>query len=279
VNGSTRAGVAAAGVSLPVNLPQAVRAEVRRALHPPYETPTVVAANGVLMAACWTLLPSAAVDALFTFHGPLAFAMVLAVWMYSDVPATNLLGGDPARSIAALDDPAVLRRMCYAKNIVLWLLATPLCTLVAIGIGVHEDQWVATALTVLWIVVVPVGALGFAGWLGIWFPYHPLPLRDRWARRRRWRPMLARWAVLVLAPYGVVPLLTAVVTLPSLLLWYALTRQAPGSRLSDAQFGWGLLLAAVPAVVAWLVGHRYGSRLAHRRRERLTGYLADPDRG
>ena len=278
MDGSTRAGVAA-GVSLPANLPQAVRAEVRRALRPPYETPIVVAANGALMTACWTLLPPGAVDALFSFHGPLAFAMVLAVWMYSDVPATNLLGGDPERSIAALADPAALRRLWYAKNIVLWLLAAPVCAAVAIGIGLHEDQLVAATLTVLWVVVVPVGALGFAGWLGIWFPYHPLPLRSRWAQRRRWRPMLARWAVLVLAPYGLVPMLTLVVTLPSLLLWYALTRDAPGGRLSDAQFGWGLLLAAVPAAAAWLVGHRYGSRLAHRRRDRLTAYLADPDRG
>jgi hypothetical protein len=47
-----------------------------------------------------------------------------------------------------------------------------------------------------------------------------------------------------------VPLLTLVVTLPSLLLWHALASGAPGDRISDAQFGWGLLLAATPAVAA-----------------------------
>ena len=31
--------------------------------------------------------------------------------------------------------------------------------------------------------------------------------------------MLCRWTVLVLTPYGVVPFLTAVLTLPSVLLW------------------------------------------------------------
>ena len=67
MDGSTRAGVAA-GVSLPANLPRAVRAEVRRALRPPYETPIVVVANGALMTACWTLLPPGMVDALFSFH-------------------------------------------------------------------------------------------------------------------------------------------------------------------------------------------------------------------
>jgi len=252
---------------------------VRRALRPPYETPSVVVVNGLLMTACWTLLPPAAVDALFTFHGPLAFAMVLASWMYSDVPATNLLGGDAGRSIAALAEPAMLRRLWYAKNIVLWLLATPLCTAAAVGIGIHNSQIAATALAVLWIVAVPFGALGFAGWLGIWFPYHPLPLPYRWSQRRRWRPMLARWAVLVLAPYGLVPALTLLLTLPTLLLWHALDREGQGGRLSAAQFGGGLLLAAATAAAAWLVGHWYGSRLASRRRQRLTVFLADPDRG
>jgi hypothetical protein len=262
-----------------VNLRQAVRVELRRALRSPYETPSVVIGNGLLVTACWTLLPASVVSSFFRFHGPLAFAMVLASWMYSDVPATNLLGGDAARSVAALADPAMLRRMWYAKNIVLWLLATPLCVAVAIGIGIHEHEPVGTVLTVLWIGVVPLGALGFAGWVGIWFPYHPLPLRYRWSQRRRWRPMLARWTSLVLAPYVVVPLLTLVVTLPSLVLWYALVGGTRDGRLSDAQFGLGLLLAAVPAAAAWLLGHRYGPRLANRRRAWLTEFLTDPSRG
>jgi hypothetical protein len=266
----------ASTLSLPATLPGAVRVELRRALHPPYDAPVVVLANGLLVALCWTLLPPAAVDAVFRFHGPLAFAMVLAMWMYADVPVTNLLGGDSARSVVALDDPGTLRRLWYAKNMVLWLLVTPVCTVTAIAIGVHERQPVAAALTVLWIALVPLGALGFAAWLGIWYPYHPLPLRYRWARRRRWRPMLVRWTVLVLVPYALVPLLATVVVLPSLLLWYALTG---GGRVNDAQFGGGLLLAAAIAVVAWLVGHWYGPRLANRRREWLAAFLTDPDRG
>jgi hypothetical protein len=83
----------------------------------------------------------------------------------------------------------------------------------------------------------------------------------------------------LVTPYGVVPLLTAVLTLPSLLLWKAVTRGAPGSRISDAQFAWGLLLAAAIAAAAWLLGHRYGPRLACRRRRWLTAFLTDPDRG
>jgi hypothetical protein len=148
---------------------------------------------------------------------------------------------------------------------------------VAIVIGVHERAPLFTVVTVLWIAAVPLGALGFANWLGIWFPYHPLPLRYRWARRRRWRPMLARWAVLVLAPYGLVPLLTVVFSVPSLVLWSAVSHG--GGRITAGQFGWGLLLAAAVTAAAWPLGHRYGLRQAARRGERLVSFLADPDRG
>ena len=162
---SGRAGTPASG-SPPATMRAAVRAEWRRALHPPYETPGVVVGNGLLLAVCWTLLPASAVSSVFRFHGPLAFSMVLASWMYSDVPATNLLGGDPQRSIAALPDPVVLRRMWYAKNLIMWMLVTPVCALTAIGIGIYENQLVTTLLTLLWIAAVPLGALGFpAGWV------------------------------------------------------------------------------------------------------------------
>jgi hypothetical protein len=235
--------------------------------------PGVVLINGALMALCWALLPSGVVDAVFRFHGPLAFPMVLAGWMYADVPATNLLGADPQRSLAALGNPRALRRLWYAKNLVLWLFATPPCVLAAVWIGGLEHQPAATFLTVVWVLCVPVGTLGFAGCIGVLFPYHRLPVRKRWAARRSWRRMLARWVCLLLVPYGVVPLLTLVVTLPSLLLW------AAAGRIGDVEFAAGLALAAAVATVAWPVGHWYGSRLARRRRAWLSAFLSDPCRG
>ena len=268
-----------ATISLPATLPAALRAEFRRAAHPPYETPNVVVGNGLLMTACWVFLPATVVSFVFTFHGVLAFALVLASWMYSDVPATNLLGGDAARSRAAVEDPAMVRRMWYAKNLVLWALITPLCTVVAIGLGIYEHRLATTALTVLWIATVPLGALGFSSWVGVYFPYHVLPLRYRWEQRRHWWRMLCRWTVLVLTPYGVVPFLTAVLTLPSVLLWKTEERDEHRDRITDTQFFWGLLLAAALAGVAWVVGHWYGPRLAHRHRQWLTAFLGDSERG
>ena len=140
-----------ATVALPATLPAALRAEFRRAAHPPYETPNVVVGNGLLMTACWVFLPASVVSFVFSFHGVLAFALVLASWMYSDVPATNVLGGDAARSSAALGDPAMLRRMWYAKNLVLWALITPLCTVVAIGLGIYEHRLATTARITSWV--------------------------------------------------------------------------------------------------------------------------------
>src|SRR5664279_1917925 len=101
-------------VALPGTLSEAIRAQFGRSFRSPYETPIVVVANGLLMTGAWFLLPSP--NVLFTLHGALAFPMILASWMFSDVPATNVLGPDPGRAMTALTDPTTLRRLLYAKN-------------------------------------------------------------------------------------------------------------------------------------------------------------------
>jgi hypothetical protein len=37
------------------------------------------------------------------------------------------------------------------------------------------------------------GLLPLAGWLGIYFPYHPMPLKRRWELRHRWWSIILRW--------------------------------------------------------------------------------------
>jgi hypothetical protein len=63
------------------------------------------------------------------------------------------------------------------------------------------------------------------------------------------------------------------------LAWTAVAPGGQRGRITDAQFGWGLLRAAALAGAAWVVGQRYGPRLAHRHREWLTKFLGDPERG
>jgi len=64
--------------------------------------------------------------------------MVLAGWMISDVPAAKVMALDAERMMLALEDPATFRRLLYAKNIALWALVAPVCSLLALGIGVNN---------------------------------------------------------------------------------------------------------------------------------------------
>jgi hypothetical protein len=163
---------------LPATLNQAVRRQIGLTLLPPYEALITVAVNAALMSSAWFFLPAGLKDKVFTLHGTLAFALVLAAWMYSDVPATNVLGPDARRVIAAFDDPVMFRRLLYAKNVVLWMIVTPVCAIVAVIVGLHEHNLLATLYTIVWIGVVPFGILGISSWVGIVFPYHPMPCGD-----------------------------------------------------------------------------------------------------
>ena len=158
---------------LPIRSPGRCGPSCGEALHPPYTVPLVVSFNALLMAAAWFLLPTKWFDWLFTLHGPLAFAMVMAGWMYSDVPATNVLASDRQRVLAVLDDPPMLSRLLYAQNFTLWCFVAPVCTVVAVIIGYFHHDWPPTLVSVVAIAIVPFGALGVAGWVGIIWPYHP----------------------------------------------------------------------------------------------------------
>lgn len=265
--------------ALPSTLRQAVRAEFGRAFREPYEVPIVVAINGVLTAVLWFFLPASWKNALFSVHGTLAFAMVLASWMISDVPSTNVLGPDAERVLACLDDPVMFRRLLYAKNIVLWTLVAPLCSVIALIIGINADDVTAAVVSIVGIAVVPFAALGFSAWVGIRFPYHPIRLAERWANRRPWRHMIVRWVSLAVTPYILVPTILVVFFLPSLAFWSIFAKHGLQSRLSDGEYAIGVLIACTVAVAGSLGGHRLGERLARHRRVDLSRYLSDPSRG
>ena len=255
----------------------AVRAELRLAFTSPYVAPLVVAGNAGLVIVCWRFLPVGLQDWLFHFHGALAFPMVLATWMLADVPATNVLGNDPHRALAVLDDPAALRRLLYAKSVALWLLVCPACAIVALIVGATTGDWPEAGLIAIWILLVPAGTLGFSSWLGIYWPYHPRRLDWRWQHRRSRRTTL-RWLTLILAPYGVVPLIEVLVLLPALVAWLA-TGGDPDATIPDDEFLFIVVASGVVAAATFVIGHRTAARIAARRRTGLRAYLADPDRG
>jgi hypothetical protein len=266
--------------SLPATLRIAVRREFGRTLRAPYETLITVAVNGAMMSSAWFLLPTKLKDAVFTLHGTLAFAIVLAAWMYSDVPATNVLGPDAVRVQAALDDPVMFRRLLHGKNLVLWALITPVCLIVALLNGLlFTHDLLALLYSVIWIGVIPFGVLGLSGLVGIRFPYHPMPLRYRWENRQPRRRMLYRWLALVVTPYGLVPVLGVLIMAPSLLLWGLTSTHGISQKLPDHDLGWGVALACAVAAACWFGGHWFGTRLVRRRHDKLREFLGDPTRG
>jgi hypothetical protein len=263
----------------PTRLPDAVRAELRRAFHKPFEIPIIVATNGTVMTLAWFLAPPRLLNLLFTFHGPLAYPMLLAVWMYSDVPATNLLGADAQRSAAMLGDRTALRHAQRAKNLVLWLLVSPLATTIAIAVGIHGKRPLATIFTALWVAVTPLGALGISPWLGTFFPYHNVPLRRRWAHRKPLRHKVVRWLILAMMPWLVVPGLILLISAPTVGLWVATYSTWGGRRIPDAEFIAGVTAGCAVAVLFWIAGARLAAQFAYRRRDKLANFLADPDQG
>jgi len=264
---------------LPADLRQALQAEWSRVLRPPFETPLTVAINAGLMSSAWFFLPPTLVNEVFTLHGSVAFAFVLSSWMYSDVPATNVLAPDGLRVMAAIDQPRMLRRLLLAKCTVLWCFVAPLCLLISFLVGAGQSDRITAVYSAVAIGVVPFGVLAVSAWLGILLPYHPVPLRYRWSRRREWRHMLVRWGALVLLPYAVVPALTIAFLAPSLLIWGLTSPSGLTKKLPDNDFGLGIALACVIAGLAVWLGHRVALRLIARRRHALVAYLSDPLRG
>ena len=266
-------------VELPSKPHQALRSEFRRITRPPFETLLTVAVNAALMSSAWFFLPTSLRDQVFELHGSLAFAFVLSSWMYSDVPATNVLACDTVRTLAAIDEPGALHLILTARRRMLWLVVAPVCLLIAFVNGFGAPDRVVVVYSAVAIGIIPFGVLGVSAWVGVLFPYHPIPLRYRWEHRRAWWPMLGRWATLVLLPYGVVPLLTAVFLAPTLLIWGLTSPKGLGQKLPDNDLGLGIALACLIAMAGAHFGQRASLRLVRRRRDRLVAYLADPRRG
>ncbi len=261
----------------PESLWRAVGAELRRSFRWPADIPAILAANGIAMCVGWFVLPDSLRDWFFSVHGALAFPIVLESWMLSDVPATNVLGGDARGAIAALDEARAFQRFLYAKSLALWVLAAPVCLLLAIFIGASGHHAFATLAICAVIVAMPFGVLGISAWVGILFPYHPRSLRWRWKQRRSSLGGLVRWIVLLVVPYNFVPLVCGLVLAPAILL----TRHGARAHgmLIGRGFSIGALIGCAMAAVAFFVGHAVGARIADRRRAHLVAYLSDPDRG
>jgi hypothetical protein len=80
---------------LPATSRQAVHDQFAQTFKPPYESPITIAVNGALMSSAWFFLPAGLRDKVFTLHGRLAFALVLAAWMIRTCLRRTSLGLTP----------------------------------------------------------------------------------------------------------------------------------------------------------------------------------------
>ena len=267
-------------VRLPPTFRAAVRNELLRAAHPPFEVPLVVLMNAALVTGAWFLLPR---SWFFDFTRSAAFPVALAAWMYADVPATNVLAPTPALALAALNDSPVtdwqVLRLLRARLFALWLLVTPPALVVAVITGWHQRHWMLTVGSMIAIVVVPFGMLAPSSCVGVRYPYHPRKLTWRWQQARASRRSVLRYTILVLTPYVVVPALAWLTLIPAGGLWYLTGGRLPLQPVAVWKYLTLMTLICATSAALWFWGHRYALSIVKRRRPQLTAYLADPERG
>ncbi|MFL6112501.1 MAG: hypothetical protein ACJ786_14270 [Catenulispora sp.] len=246
--------------------------------HPQDELLTI-GINALLVCLAWFLLPTETKDSVFPLHGPFAFPLVLVAWMLADTPATNVLAKDPELALRTLTRPRDLRQVLRAKRIVLVAIVVPIVVVVAAAIGISEHHLWATLYIIAVLLVLPYGVLAISVWLGIVFPYHPRPVSWRWQQRRS-RAKLFRWVTLVCLPYLLVPLVGALLLVPSAVVANAVSGAHKNpAHITASGFLAGSAVAASAVVLAVLLGNCVTRRLVQRRREPLSAYLNDPDRG
>ncbi len=260
---------------LPSSLGEAFRVEWARVFRPTFDTLTTLAVNGALMTSAWFFLPPGLKDSVFDLHGSAVFAVFLALWMYSDVPATNMIAPDAHRMIAAIDSPAILRRMLWARAAVIWALVTPLCLVLTVIYGLTDGHWLATFYGGVWIVFVPVTTLAVTPWVGIIWPFHKLAFRQRLAQRKPFWPNLGRFGLLTLVPYGLVPLLGVMLTVPAFLAWNISVSDVTHQHIPDSRLGLGVLISVAVSLVVTRLGQNVSLALIRRRRSKLLAFLAE----
>ena len=266
-------------VELPQSLRQAVRDEFRIAFRYPYTVLQVIFLNAVLVTLLWYFAPPKVESLVFDIHSPALFTIVLAGWMYSDVPATNVLASDTDRTLPALTDRTMTVRLMNAKRIALWILVAPVCALLTFLMGMHNHHWFTEVVAIASIVILPFGTLAIAGWVGILWPYHPRSLKYRWRHRRDWFHDLVRWGTLIVLPYGLVPIIGAVLLVPSLLVWNVKSERQVLEVTTVPHLVLGVILVVGTTIGGTIMGDRVAWRLIERRRSSLTHYLEHPELG
>ena len=132
------------------------------------------------------------------------------------------------------------------------MLVTPICVVVALGIGIYETQWTRMVVTVVTIIVPPFGALGSR--LGLVFGFRITdPARRTMARTSVVVAHVGPLARVGALPYVIVPSLAVLALLPSYVFW-TVTGRGQYAPLDDLRLAMGGVLALVVSLGMWRSG-------------------------
>ncbi|MFZ1853525.1 MAG: hypothetical protein WAU06_01260 [Candidatus Nanopelagicales bacterium] len=244
---------------------QEIKTTLGRQFRWPFDDLQVIAFNAVLVIGGWFLLSPAAV---FRFTSLIFLPAAIASWTFADVPATNLYGADPELTLQRIDDPVALRRLFSVRNVVLWILISPICFALAWGLAPSEGKWVLSAAIAVAVMCMPFAYLGLCSLVAPLLPFHRMPLKQRMHRRDTW----LRWGVGVVIPY-VLTTPAALLALSPFILVYNLLGQQQEHFLLAA------VLMTPWCFLLWRVGLHLATRLTERRHDWLVAFLSDPSRG
>ncbi len=265
-------------IKIPTTLRQGVIDEVVRILRMPFEVLICVYVNAVLTTVLYFFAPATIYGLFFSVKGVLLFPAVLSGWMLADVPATNEIAPDRLRMLACIGDERQLVLMLRAKHLVLWLLITPVALTAAALVGANSQRWSTTILVMVVVVTVPFASLGVSCFIGVYWPYHPIALKERWAQRHNFKQMILRWGILVTAPYVLVPAFGYLSFLPAGIVW-EIFKPPKNSPTTDLSILITLLVSMPLAFLVWDRGTRRAAKVIVKRQGVLTAYLNDPSLG
>ena len=188
---------------------------------------------------------------------------------YADVPATNLFGVRAEQIVNVLRQPERVRRIMTIENLALWVLVSPLCFLIAMGLLPSQHQPLMSLAIAVAVLCLPFSYLGLAAIVAPLLPFHPMPWRERLRRRDTW---LRYGLATGIAYLGI--------TWPASMLAFAPTVAIVRYVGSTPSHYFAAAVIATPwCLFIWRLGLHISSRITRRRAAYLASFLADPSRG
>lgn len=243
-----------------------VRAELRLAFKPPFDVISVVLINMSLALGAWFLINP---DVVLNYTSLIFLPIALASWAYSDVPATNLFGVRAEQIVEVLEQPERVRRIMTVENLSLWILVSPLCLLLAIGLLPSQHEPVMSMAIAVAVMCLPFTYLGLAAIVAPLLPFHPLPWRERVRRRDTW----PRYGLAVGIAYFGITWPASLVSFTPVIIIVGFVGTTPTHYFAAA------VLATPWCLLTWRLGLLLSSRITKHRANFLSEFLADPTRG